>query len=65
MDRKEKLELHCSKPLSPKEANTIRAVIPDDTYAEIKALCEKTGVSIAQMSRLLIEFALPYVEVIE
>ena len=31
-----RLELHCAKPLSAKEANTIRAIIPDDTLAELK-----------------------------
>lgn len=60
-----KLEIHCNKALSPKEANTIRAVIPDDTYVELKELSKRTGIVMAQLARLLIEHALPLVEVIE
>ena len=60
-----RLELHCAKPLSAKEANTIRAIIPDDTLEELKELKDITGISMGQLVRLLIEFALPLVEVIE
>ena len=60
-----KLELHCAKPPSAKEAHTIRAIIPDDTLAELKELSRRTGISMSQLARMLIEYALPYVEVIE
>lgn len=61
----EKLELHCAKPLSAKEANTIRAIIPDDTYDEMKEISRRTGIAMSQLARMLIEYALPFVEVIE
>lgn len=60
-----KLEIHSVKPLSAKEANTIRAIVPDDTLSELKAISEKTGIAMSQLTRMLIEYALPKVEVIE
>lgn len=60
-----KLELHCAKPLSAKEANTIRAIIPDDTHDELKEISRRTGIAMSQLTRMLIEYALPFVEVIE
>lgn len=60
-----KLEIHCVKPLPAKEANTIRAIVPDDTLAELKEMSHKTGIAMSQLARMLIEFALPQVEVIE
>lgn len=60
-----KLEIHCVKPLPAKEANTIRAIVPDDTLAELKEMSQKTGIAMSQLARMLIEFALPHVEVIE
>ena len=63
--KENRLALHCAKPLSAKEANTIRAIIPDDTLAELKELSRRTGISMSQLARMLIEYALPYVEVIE
>lgn len=63
--KENRLELHCAKPLSAKEANTIRAIVPDDTLEELKELKDITGISMGQLVRLLIEFALPLVEVIE
>ncbi|MGN1480371.1 hypothetical protein [Porcipelethomonas sp.] len=62
---KNKLELHCAKSLSAKEANTIRAIVPDDTLAELKELSRCTGIAMSQLARMLIEYALPFVEVIE
>jgi hypothetical protein len=61
----DKLELHCAKPLSAKEANTIRVILPDDTVNEMKDISKKTGMAMSQLGRYLIEFALNYVEVIE
>lgn len=61
----DKLELHCAKPLSAKEANTIRVILPDDTVSEMKEISKKTGMAMSQLGRYLIEFALNYVEVIE
>ena len=63
--KENRLELHCAKSLSAKEANTIRAIIPDDTLAELKELSRRTGISMSQLARMLIEYALPFVEVIE
>ncbi len=60
-----KLELHCAKSLSEKEANTIRAIIPDDTLTELKETLRRTGIAMSQLAAMLIEYALPYVEVIE
>lgn len=65
MDSQTKLELHCAKPLSAKEANTIRTIVPDDTLAELREISRRTGIAMIQLTRMLIEFALPYVEVIE
>ena len=61
----EKLTLHCARPLSAKEANTIRAIIPDDTHEELKKLSSQTGLAMSQLARILIEYALAHVEVIE
>lgn len=60
-----KLEIHCAKPLSAKDANTIRVIVPDDTLTELKNLSRETGIAMSQLARLLIEHALPQVEVIE
>ena len=65
MDSQTKLELHCAKPLSAKEANTIRTIVPDDTLTELREISRRTGIAMSQLTRMLIEFALPYVEVIE
>ena len=61
----DKLELHCARPLTAKEANTIRVIVPDDTLAELKDISSKTGIAMSQLGRYLIEFALNYVEIIE
>lgn len=60
-----RLTIHSAKPLSPKEGNTIRAVIPDDVLEELHGISDKTGIAISQIARMCIEFALPFVEVIE
>lgn len=60
-----KLEIHCARPLSAKEANTIRVIVPDDTLTELKEISRSTGIAMSQLARLLIEHALPQVEVIE
>lgn len=60
-----KLEIHCCKPLTAKEGNTIRAIVPDDTLNELHRLSERTGYPMSQLARLLIEHSLPQVEVIE
>ena len=61
----ETLKIHCAKPLSAKEANTIRVIIPDDTLSDLKAISRDTGIAMSQLARLLIEHALPQVEVVE
>ena len=61
----DKLELHCASPLTAKEANTIRAIVPDDTHAELKEISNRTGIAMSQLARMLIEFALEHTEVIE
>ena len=63
MADEKKLVLHSYKPLSAKEANTIRVVVPDDTLEELKELKERTGCAMSQLCRMLIEYALPRTEV--
>lgn len=60
-----KLEIHCCKPMTAKEGNTIRAIVPDDTLEELHRLSEATGYPMSRLARLLIEHALPQVVVIE
>lgn len=60
-----KLILPVVKPLSPKEANTVRAVITNETLAELNRISDETGIYISQITRMLIEFALPLVEIEE
>lgn len=55
----DKLILPIVKPLSPKEANTVRAIITDETLRELNAISDATGIYISQLTRLCIEFALP------
>ena len=64
-ERTAKLKLPVIKPLSAKEANTVRAIITDETLAELNRLSDKTGIYISQLTRMLIEFALPLVEIEE
>lgn len=59
------LIIHSAKPLSPKEGNTIRAVLSDESYSELKQIAEKTGIYISQLSRLCIEYALPRIKIEE
>lgn len=61
----DKLVLPVVKPLKPKEANTVRAVITDETLRELKEISEQTGIYISQLTRMCIEFALPRIEVKE
>ena len=61
----DKLILPVVKPLSPKEANTVRAIITDETLKELNDISEKTGIYISQITRMCIEFALPRIEVKE
>ncbi len=65
MENTKTLVIHSCKSLSAREANTIRVVIPDDTLAELKELSRNTGMAMSQVCRLLIEHALPQVEVKE
>ena len=58
-----KLKLPVVKPLSPKEANTVRAVVTDETLAELNRLSDETGIYISQLTRMLIEYALPFIEI--
>ena len=55
----DKLVLPIVRPLSPKEANTVRCVITDETLRELNAISDTTGIYISQLTRLCIEFALP------
>lgn len=61
----DKLTLPIVKPLSPKEANTVRAIITDETLKELNDISERTGIYISQLTRMCIEFALPRIEVKE
>lgn len=60
-----RLTIHSAKPLSPKEGNTIRAIVPDDALDKLHDINKRTGIAISQLARMCIEFALPFVEVIE
>lgn len=53
------------KPLTPKEGNTIRAVVDNDTLKELNEISEKTGIYISQLARMCIEFALPRIDIQE
>ena len=53
------------KPLTPKEGNTIRAVVDNDTLKELNEISDKTGIYISQLARMCIEFALPRIEIQE
>jgi hypothetical protein len=59
----DKLILPVVKPLSPKEANTVRAVITDETLKELNRISDLTGIYISQLTRMCIEYALPRVEI--
>lgn len=59
------LEIHCCKPMTAKEGNTIRAIVPDETLEELRRLSEQTGYPMSRLTRLLIEHSLPQVVVIE
>lgn len=59
------LIIHSAKPLSPKEGNTIRAVLSDKSYLELKQIAEETGIYISQLSRLCIEYALSNIKIEE
>lgn len=59
------LVIHSAKPLSPKEGNTIRAVLSDESYSELKQIAEETGIYISQLSRLCIEYALSNIKIEE
>lgn len=37
------------KPLTPKEGNTIRAVVDNDTLKELNEISDKTGIYISQL----------------
>ena len=65
MEENKKLIIHCAKPLTAKEANTVRAVVPNDTLNELRELSEKTGYPMSSLTRILIEYALSYVEIKE
>ena len=45
----EKLKLPKVKPLSPKEANTVRAVVTDETLAELNRISDETGIYICRL----------------
>ncbi len=59
------LVIHSAKPLSPKDGNTIRAVLSDESYSELKQISEETGIYISQLSRLCIEYALSNIKIEE
>ena len=61
----DKLILPVVKPLKPKEANTVRAIVTDETLKELNEISERTGIYISQLTRMCIEFALPRVEIKE
>ena len=58
-----KIKVAKVKTLSPKEANTVRAVVTDETLAELNRISDETGIYISQITRMLIEYALPHVEI--
>lgn len=61
----DKLTLPIVKPLRPKEADTVRAVITDETLKELSEISERTGIYVSQLIRMCIEFALPRIEIKE
>ena len=61
----DKLILPVVKPLKPKEANTVRAIVTDETLKELNEISERTGIYISQLTRMCIEFALPRIEIKE
>lgn len=65
MNKEDMLVIHSAKPLSPKDGNTIRAVLSDESYTELKQIADQTGIYISQLSRLCIEYALPRIKVVE
>ena len=52
MNKEDMLVIHSAKPLSPKDGNTIRAVLSDESYTELKQIADQTGIYISQLSRL-------------
>lgn len=59
------LKIPSVKKVNPREAHTVRAVLTDETKKELDILADRTGIPLSQLTRILIEYALPYVEVIE
>ena len=60
---KDKLTLYSRNLLTAREGQTVRCVLPDEVYRELRELHEKTGIAISQLTRYMVEFALPHVEV--
>lgn len=59
------LKIPSVKKVDPREAHTVRAILTDETKKELDDLNERTGIPLSQLTRILIEYALPYVQVIE
>lgn len=52
----DKLIIPNVKPLTAKQGNTVRAILDDDTYEELKATAEKSGISISQLAGIYVRF---------
>lgn len=61
----EKLTLYSRNILTARQGVTVRCILPEEVYKEVKELSENTGIAISQLTRFMIEFSLPYVEVKE
>lgn len=57
------LTIYSVKPLRPKEGNVVRAILDDDAFAELHRLHDETGIALSQLTRIMVEYALPRVEV--
>ncbi|MBR1555705.1 MAG: hypothetical protein IJ644_10000 [Oscillospiraceae bacterium] len=63
MKKTGKLIIHNNGYLDQNEATTVRVVLDDKMLAELNALSKQTGISLQQLGRILIEYALDNVEV--
>lgn len=61
----DKLKIAIVKPIAPKDANTVRAIITDEVYEDLKQVVEKSGIALSQLTGKMIEFALKNIEYVE
>ncbi|MDD6312008.1 MAG: hypothetical protein PUB08_00850 [Firmicutes bacterium] len=60
-----KLVIHSAKVLGSRYGHIMRTTLPDEAYMQVKDIANQTGLSAENVIRRMVEFALPYTEVIQ